>query len=185
MPRRSVLIPLSRDHHRDLVHARRLQAAARNTPPEPVAAARAFIAFFGMRMVTHFSPRRGTVFPLLVDADGEDRALLVQALLDHQRLHALAAHLTDELDADAVTSKLLGNTGSLLESHVRLEERRLSPCRETRRRPARRGRPELLADSPVFDFLAGEDEGPLWGTASGDLDVTYSRGIQAPPHRST
>jgi hypothetical protein len=33
-------------------------------------------------VVTHFRREEETVFPLLVEADGENRALLVQALLD-------------------------------------------------------------------------------------------------------
>ena len=173
MPRHPVLIPLSRDHHRDLVHARRLQAADQETPSERIAAARAFAAFFSTHMVSHFRREEETVFPLLVETDGEDRALLVQALLDHQRLHALAARLADELDADAVSSELLNETGSLLESHVRLEERRLFPLVEQlagERLDQVARAPEH--ESPVVDLDAAEGEEPLWGAASDDLNVT-------------
>lgn len=186
MPRRSALIPLSRDHHRDLVHARRLQAAARNTPPERVAAARAFVAFFSTHMVSHFRREEETVFPLLVEADGEDRALLVQALLDHQRLHALGARLADELDADAVSSELMNETGSLLESHVRLEERRLFPLIEQLAgERLDQVDPPLERDSPVVEPDAAEGEGPLWGAASDDLNVTmlsWYPGSATPEH---
>jgi quercetin dioxygenase-like cupin family protein len=124
-------------------------------------------------MVGHFRREEETVFPLLDEADGEDRALLVHALLDHQRLHALAARLADERAAGAVSPKLQSETGALLESHVRLEERQLFPLVEQ----LAGERLDQLApaseqDSPVVDFDAAEGEGPLWGTAGDDLNVT-------------
>jgi hypothetical protein len=185
MPRSSVLIPLSRDHHRDLVHARRLQAAARNTPPERVAAARAFVAFFGMHMVTHF--RR--------EEEPCSRCSSTRtAKIAHCscRLCSTTNGCTRSRPTSRTSSTLTLSPPSARQHRLfarvtrRLEERRLFPLVEKlagdRLDEVAR---ELLADSPVFDFLAGEDEGPLWGTASGDLNVTYSRGIQAPPHRST
>ena len=186
MPRHALLIPLSRDHHRDLVHARRLHAAAQEAPSERVAAARAFVAFFSTHMVSHFRREEETVFPLLVEADGEDRALLVQALLDHQRLHALAARLADELDVDAVSSELLNETGSMLESHVRLEERRLFPLVE-QLAGARLTKlaPTPDQDSRGVDLDAAEGEGPLWGATSDDLNVTmlsWYPGSATPEH---
>ena len=186
MPRHPVLIPLSRDHHRDLVHAQRLQAAARETPSERVAAARAFVAFFGAHMVPHFRHEEETVFPLLVEAEGDGRALLVQALLDHQRLHALAARLVAELAAGAVSSTLFSETGALLESHVRLEERQLFPLVEQLAgERLDQVDPPLEQDSPVVERHAAEGEGPLWGTASDDLNVTmlsWYPGSATPEH---
>jgi mannose-6-phosphate isomerase-like protein (cupin superfamily) len=150
-----------------------MQGAAEEAPSERVAAARAFVAFFGAHVVNHFRREEETVFPLLVEADGESRTVLVQALLDHQRMHALTDRLAGELNADAVSSQLLSEIGSLLESHVRLEERRLFPLVEQLAG-------ERLADvapgpeqeSLVVDLGAADGEGPLWGTATGDLNVT-------------
>jgi hemerythrin-like domain-containing protein len=130
MQRHTALVPLSREHHRDLVHARRLRRAARSAPSERLAAARAFVAFVGGHMVDHFRREEEIFFPLIAEAAGEDRELLVQAMLEHQRLHALAGRLADGLEAGTVGSQLLGETGSLLQSHVRLEERRLFPLIE-------------------------------------------------------
>ena len=107
-----------------------MRRAAKDAPSERLAAARAFVAFFGAHMVNHFRREEETVFPLIVEAAGESRELLVQALLDHQRLYAFADRLADKLNADAVSSQLLSETGSLLESHVRLEERQLFPLVE-------------------------------------------------------
>jgi quercetin dioxygenase-like cupin family protein/hemerythrin superfamily protein len=162
-----------------------MRGAAQEAPSERAAAARAFVAFFGAHVVTHFRREEEAVFPLLVEADGEHRALLVQALLDHQRLHALADRLADELNADAVSSQLLSETGSLLESHVRLEERRLFPLVEQLAGERLDEVAPAHADSPVVDLTAGEDEGPLWGTASDDLNVTllaWHPGSATPEH---
>jgi quercetin dioxygenase-like cupin family protein len=186
MRRHALLVPLSRDHHRDLVHARRLQAAAQATPSERVAVARAFVAFFGAHMVPHFRHEEETVFPLLVEAEGDGRAVLVHALLDHQRLHALTARLADELADGAVSPMIFSETGALLESHVRFEERRLFPLVE--QLAGERFDQLALApdqESPVVDGDAGEAEGPLWGTASDDLNVTilsWYPGSATPEH---
>jgi hypothetical protein len=84
--RHTVLIPLSRDHHRDLVHAQRMRRAAKDAPSERLAAARAFVAFYGAHMVNHFRREEETVFPLIVEAAGENRELLVQAFADRSQM---------------------------------------------------------------------------------------------------
>ena len=186
MRRDTALIPLSRDHHLDLVHARRMRLAAKGAPSERLAAARGFLSFFDAHMVNHFRREEETVFPLIVDAEGEDRELLVQALLDHQRLHAFAERLAAGLSAEAVSSQLVGETGSLLESHIRLEERQLFPLIE--QLAGDRLDHFVLApeqDSPVVDLGATEGDGPLWGTASDDLNVTmlgWGAGSSTPEH---
>ena len=107
-----------------------MRRAAAGAPSDRVAAARSFVSFFDLQMVDHFRREEESVFPLIVDADGENRQLLVQALLDHQRLRAFARRLADELGAGPVGARLLSETACLLESHVRLEERRLFPLVE-------------------------------------------------------
>jgi hemerythrin-like domain-containing protein len=107
-----------------------MRRAAGGAPSDRVAAARSFVAFFDLHMVDHFRREEESVFPLIVDADGKSRQLLVRALLDHQRLRAFAKRLADELGAGPVGAQLLSETASLVESHVRLEERRLFPLVE-------------------------------------------------------
>lgn len=107
-----------------------MRRAAGGAASDRLAAARTFVAFFDVHMVDHFRREEETVFPLIAEADGENRKLLVQALLDHQRLRAFANRLADELGTGVVGAQLLGETASLVESHVRLEERRLFPLVE-------------------------------------------------------
>jgi hypothetical protein len=90
MKRHPALIPLSHDHHHALVEVRRLRRAA--DIPESAAVATEFLRFFAGETVEHFREEEELLFPLVVDFD-EARELLVQALLEHQRLHALTGRL--------------------------------------------------------------------------------------------
>ena len=131
MRRHRALIPLSHDHHEALVAARRLRRGA--DAPEPNAAAAAFLAFFAASAVPHFREEEELLFPHVVDAV-EARELVLQALLEHQRLHAAAAKLRELVaqgNAELAVAGRMRELATLLESHVRLEERRLFPLIET------------------------------------------------------
>jgi quercetin dioxygenase-like cupin family protein len=171
--RQAALIPLSHDHHDALVAARRLRRGA-DTEPAPAAAA--FLAFFTADTVRHFRQEEELLFPRLVDRD-ETQALILAALLDHQRLHALAAQLTVGLAAGTTDPAVLRELSGLLEAHVRLEERQLFPLIE-----------ELLGEElEPLDFAAHgaepEASGPVWGTASEELNATVLawRAGEGPP----
>ncbi len=127
MKRHPALVPLSHDHHHGLVEARRLRRTAGT--PESAAVAAAFVRFFAEEAVGHFREEEELLFPLLVDLD-EARELLVQALLEHQRLHALTARLQQIVAAGGEIDGVMRELGELLEAHVRLEERRLFPLIE-------------------------------------------------------
>jgi mannose-6-phosphate isomerase-like protein (cupin superfamily) len=168
MKRHPALVALSHDHHHALVEARRLRRAAA-ADEAPSAAAVAFRRFFAAVTVPHFREEEETLFPL-VDAE-EARPLLVEALLDHQRLHALAA----TLDGSADVRRTMRELGERLEAHIRLEERELFPLIER------------LAPSQL-DGLNSSDvphSGPVWGAASEDLNATllaWSAGGGPPEH---
>jgi quercetin dioxygenase-like cupin family protein len=153
MERHPALIPLSHDHHHALVEARRLRRSA-EAKADPAAAAEAFAAFFASETVPHFREEEEQLFPLVADSE-EAAPLVVQALLDHQRLHALAARLASQDGLRATMVEL----ADLLEAHVRLEERELFPLIER------------LAATQLGEHEDGS-EGPLWGLASGDLNAT-------------
>ena len=125
MKRHHALIPLSHDHHHALVEAKRLRRSAQ-TPADPDAAATTFATFFAQVTIPHFREEEEVLFPLVADSD-EATPLVVQALLDHQRLHALVARLqSPEEDLRATMVEL----ADLLEAHVRREERQLFPLIE-------------------------------------------------------
>lgn len=183
MKRHRSLVPLSHDHHHALVEARRLRRAAGLDDAGRRDAVAGFLRFFTAETVRHFREEEERVFPLLVDAPAPAGELVVQALLDHQRLHALVARLGAAPDADAMLE--LAET---LEGHIRLEERRLFPLAEAAV-PAALDALELPARdadrTPVVDLLAPLGRGPLWGTESEDLNATllaWDAGTGTPEH---
>ena len=156
--RHAALVPLSHDHHRALVHARRLRERG-------LAEAPAFLRFFAAETTRHFREEEELVFPLLYSDEPES---LREVLLQHHRLRVLAQRLRDGED---VTAEL----AALLESHIRLEEREVFELVQ-RRAPegalVRLGLLPRAADGEVADLAAPAGEGPLWGTAAEDLNAT-------------
>ena len=174
MKRHPSLVPLSHDHHHTLVEARRLRRAAGGDPAARRAAAASFLRFFAGESVPHFRREEERFFPLLAGLDGPAGELLVKALLEHQRAHALAAGLDRDLAAGEVDAATLRELGELLERHVRLEERQLFPLLEE----AAGDDLELAAsgrdagDAAVVDLTAPLGRGPLWGVETEDLNAT-------------
>ncbi len=174
MKRHRALIPLSHDHHDALVAARRLRRGAE--APDPTAAATAFLAFFAASAVPHFREEEELLFPRVADTE-EARELVVQALLEHQHLHAAAAELRELVargSADPALGERMRELATLLDGHVRFEERRLFPLIETLL-------PEAL--TALGNAATHEGSGPVWATESEELNATllYWRAGEGPP----
>ena len=136
------------------------------TIPAP---AEAFVRFFRTSSVPHFREEEEALFPLVIDVE-EARALLVQALLEHQHLHSLVAALEVGGDIRATMREL----GERLEAHVRLEERHLFPLIE-----------RVAAAALEGAMATPMGGGPVWGDASDDLNATlleWSAGTGPPEH---
>lgn len=145
MKRHPSLTPLSHDHHHALVAARRLRLAADRGDDGSEAAA--FSRFFAEHSVPHFREEEELLFPLVVHFE-EARPLVMQALLEHQQLHALARQVAGG------ASGPLRELAELLEAHVRFEERELFPLIE-------RLLGDLLADVELdADRPAARSQGP-------------------------
>ena len=127
MKRHPALVPLSHDHHHALVAAGRLRRAV--DAPDAAAAATAFLRFFAAETIRHFREEEELLFPSVIEFE-ETREVLVQALLEHQRLHALTARLQQLVTTGGQVEDVMRELGELLEAHVRLEERRLFPLSE-------------------------------------------------------
>jgi mannose-6-phosphate isomerase-like protein (cupin superfamily) len=177
--RHPALVPFSHDHHHGLVQARRLRRAASGDAQELSAAAAAFLDFFGREAAAHFREEEELLFPLLAAVSAPAPPELAEALVQHARLRALADRLRGELERGAVEAATAQELGELLEEHIRLEERRLFPLleeavsdEELRALELPPRRPEPVGEGPVVRLAAGEGPGPVWGTASEDLNAT-------------
>jgi hemerythrin-like domain-containing protein len=171
--RHAALIPLSREHHNALVAARRLHRGADGA--DPAAEAATFLAFFAAEAIPHFREEEELLFPQVAGRT-EAQELIVEALLEHQRLHALAAELAGQLANDEVAPELMRALAGLLEAHTRLEERKLFPLIE-----------QLMPDERL-DRLAvrgSQPSGPVWGIESEELNATllsWNAGEGPPEH---
>jgi mannose-6-phosphate isomerase-like protein (cupin superfamily) len=179
--RHPALVPLSHDHHHGLVQARRLRrAAAEGDGGRRLRAASEFAAFFARETAEHFREEEELLFPLLAGRSDAAQALLAETALQHAEIRALVARLKRSIAAADVEAGLLAGLGELLGSHIRLEERQLFPLAEELV-PAKELDALSLAEgttepavegSPVVNLAAGAGSGPLWGTASEDLNAT-------------
>lgn len=189
MKRHSSLVPLSHDHHRTLVHARQLRRAAEGDIAVRREGAASFLRFFAGEAVRHFRQEEERLFPLLVDAPDRVENLVVQALLEHQRLHAIVARLGAGLSTGVADAELMREIADLLESHTRFEERRLFPLLEEVAAEALNGLDlggAHAADrEPIVDLFAPLGRGPVWGSDTDDLNATllaWAAGDGPPEH---
>ena len=143
MKRHPALVPLSDDHHHELVQARRLRAAADGEPHERLEAAAAYVEMFFTVTVEHFRREEEELFPVYLRQPGADAALVDRILREHMELHGLARAIRAEVAAEDVSPDTLRELGMLLHDHVRVEERelfeaiqRLVPDAELARIPA-------------------------------------------------
>jgi quercetin dioxygenase-like cupin family protein/hemerythrin-like domain-containing protein len=176
MKRHRHLVPLSHDHHHALVEARRLRRAADRVDADRRAAVTAFLRFFSTETIRHFREEEEQLFPALVDHDGADGDLLVQALLEHQRIHALVRRLEHGVAAGESDASSMRELAELLEAHVRLEERQLFPLIEQVVPEEALGELDRAtsreAAASAVDLLTPRGTGPLWGTETDDLNAT-------------
>jgi hypothetical protein len=131
MPRRhDSLIPLTHDHHHALAQARRLKDVAKlEDDAQRRNVAGDFINFYFGRAVRHFHEEEELFFAPLVDRP-EARDLVIRAVSDHLRLHAMVRTVKRQLSTGEVDEQLLTQIADLLTEHVRFEEQELFPLVE-------------------------------------------------------
>jgi iron-sulfur cluster repair protein YtfE (RIC family) len=122
--RHPALVPLSQEHHHELVHARRLLRAAGAGPEERLAVASAYVDAFFTETVEHFRREEEILFPLYVRHAGST-AVVGRILREHMELHGLVRALRAEAAAGNIRPEALRTLGDLLHEHVRVEEREL------------------------------------------------------------
>ena len=128
--RHETLIPLTHDHHHALAQARRLRDVAKsNDETQRRNLANDFINFYFGRAVRHFHEEEELFFAPLIDHP-EARDLVVRAVSDHLRLHALVRTVKRQVSEGEADQEILDRISGLLTEHVRFEEQELFPMVE-------------------------------------------------------
>ena len=138
MKRHRALQPLSREHHVALVAAQRLRRAT----AEGAAVARdEFLAFWHEHGARHFQVEEEVLLPAFAAHAEPDVECVARMLMDHVGIRASAQRLEDGADPPV---EALAQLGTMLERHVRLEEREVFPLIEDSLPP---GAAERLVDT--------------------------------------
>lgn len=128
--RNDALIPLTHDHHHALAQARRLRDISEHSDvTERRNLTNDFLNFYFGRAIRHFHEEEELFFAPLID---EPRAqeLVVRAVSDHLRLHALVRAMKRQLSDGEADPDTLARISQLLTEHVRFEEQQLYPLIE-------------------------------------------------------
>ncbi|MEA2453225.1 MAG: hypothetical protein QOG04_1935 [Actinomycetota bacterium] len=123
------LIPLTHDHHHALAACRRLRVAAEGDEATRSKGTRAFLEFFASETVTHFREEEEQLFPLIVGVV-DAQATLQKALIDHLQIHAAIADVRTEATKSSPSAISMIGVATLLEGHIRFEEKILFPLIE-------------------------------------------------------
>ena len=121
LKRDPALVPLSRDHHFALRQCLWLRRAAAGTDSgDAISVARDFLAFHRTELTAHMEDEEAVLFPAVEAFDPEGTARLQR---EHREIHALAARLGDALMGGLDPRALMSDVASLLDDHIRYEER--------------------------------------------------------------
>lgn len=125
--RHPALVALSHDHHRGLVIAHRLREGLPLDPQSPKNDLPTRIGFlrefFFSHLRPHFLAEEEILFPLILPAITSLQPLIEKLLREHRALESLIKDLEHPDTRDA--NKMLQEFGSVLEGHIRAEEREL------------------------------------------------------------
>jgi hemerythrin-like domain-containing protein len=144
MKRSEALAPLSRDHHLALNAARLLRRA---TPETSAAAVDHFRAYWAEHGDRHFDVEEQLLAPALPPGDAELAEGAARMRREHDDLRRRARVVGDAPEAE------LQELGTLLDAHVRFEERELFPLIEERL-------PDSELEALGRRIAAAEAEGP-------------------------
>jgi hypothetical protein len=121
LKRDPALVPLSRDHHFALRQALWLRRAAGGS--DVAAAARVgrdYLAFHGEELLAHMADEEEIVFPAF---EPFDRTATDRLRREHREIDGLTSRLRARLEEDGDPRPVMAEIASLLDDHVRYEER--------------------------------------------------------------
>lgn len=127
MPRSKSLIPLSHDHHHALKLAQMLRKNAprlETIPESPVEKARRAKEFYENDLVVHFTSEEEILYPFVKGRDNVVDRLFSEIIEEHKLIKNLVENLST---GSLAPEEDLDTLGTLLERHIRKEERELFP----------------------------------------------------------
>jgi hemerythrin-like domain-containing protein len=135
MKRHPALRALSVDHHHGLVQSRRLLRANSHDSQDATGSgkrkvAQSFLRFFAEHTSRHFREEEAVLLPALARYDDLSDPSLAQMLLEHAQIRRLVADLQQQIASGEPTVGTMLAIGSLLQSHIRLEENTIFPLIE-------------------------------------------------------
>ena len=158
MPKRHPsLVPLSREHHHGLLLAFRIKHGLPKTrrphdsPQEQAADA---VRFFRESLTPHFAAEADILFPAIRAMRPQTSPLLDQLMQEHTALRELVHHIDQQPPAGPQLTALLAAFGTLLERHIRREERELFPVYEAHVSEAEAARIERALFQMIGNGLA-------------------------------
>ena len=117
--RHEALAPFSRDHHIGLVQARKLVRASGGEAQERCRAIAEFIVAWRTEILVHFQDEERLLLSLMSDADRQ------RMVAEHRQLVELVTELDGQQRHVSPDRELLAEIGTLLNQHIRWEERDL------------------------------------------------------------
>ncbi len=158
MPKRHPsLVPLSREHHHGLLLAFRIKHGlpkTRRPHDSPQEQAVDTVRFFQKSLVPHFRAEADILFPAIRVMQPQTSALLDRLIQEHADMQELVHKLGQQSPDGSQLTELLASFGTLLERHIRREERDLFPVYEAHVSEAEATRIEQAIFQVTGDGLA-------------------------------
>ena len=158
MPKRHPsLVPLSREHHHGLLLAFRITHGlpeTRRPHDSRQEQAADTLRFFQQSLTPHFSAEADILFPAIRVMQPQMSTLLDRLLEEHAALRELVHQLDQQPPDGSQLTALLASFGTLLERHIRCEERELFPVYEAHVSEAEATRIEHAIFQMIGDGLA-------------------------------
>jgi hemerythrin-like domain-containing protein len=133
MKRHATFVPLSREHHDGLLLATRLKqggaALLRLWSHDPNWQAETVVRYFDDSLEAHFRVEEELLFPLAAALSGEGPALAERLVREHAELRDVVETFRRPQSQGGIREDLV-RFGTLLEAHIRCEERELFPLLE-------------------------------------------------------
>jgi len=127
MRKHIALTPLSVEHHRGLVQARRL-ARAGDGKADVAATVGGYRAYAEKELASHLRREEEALLPEFARWVGADNPLIARTLVDHVALRERTLALLRADLEEVPVAPILAALSGLLESHIRFEERELFPA---------------------------------------------------------